>query len=34
MSLLTRLLAIPVVAAAVIAGVWVTGGVISNDFRV
>jgi hypothetical protein len=34
MSLLARLLAIPVVAAVVIAGVWVTGGVISNDFRV
>ena len=34
MSLLTRVLAIPVVAAVVIAGVWVTGGVISNDFRV
>lgn len=34
MSLLARLLAIPVVAAVVIAGVWVTGGVISNNFRV
>jgi len=34
MSLLARLLAIPVVAAVVIAGVWATGGVISNDFRV
>jgi len=34
MSLLARLLAIPVVVAVVIAGVWVTGGVISNDFRV
>jgi hypothetical protein len=34
MSLLARLLAVPVVAAAVVAGVWVTGGVISNDFRV
>ena len=34
MSLLARFLAIPVVAALVIAGVWVTGGVISNDFRV
>jgi hypothetical protein len=34
MSLLARLLAIPVVAALVVAGVWVTGGVISNDFRV
>jgi hypothetical protein len=32
-SLLVRLLAIPAVAAIVIAGVWVTGGVISNDFR-
>jgi Electron transfer DM13 len=34
MSLLARLLAISVVAAVVLAGVWVTGGVISNDFRV
>jgi hypothetical protein len=34
MSLLARLLAIPIVAALAIAGVWVTGGVISNDFRV
>jgi hypothetical protein len=34
MSLLARLLAIPVVAAAVITGVWVTGGVISNNFRI
>ena len=34
MSLVVRLVAIPVVAALVIAGVWVTGGVISNDFRV
>jgi len=34
MSLVARLLAVPVVAALVLAGVWVTGGVISNDFRV
>jgi Electron transfer DM13 len=27
------LLAIPVVAAALLAGVWVAGGVLSNDFR-
>jgi Electron transfer DM13 len=33
MSLVLRLLAIPVVAAVVVAGVWVAGGVISNDFR-
>jgi hypothetical protein len=33
MSLLVRLLAIPSVAAVVAAGVWVTGGVISDDFR-
>jgi hypothetical protein len=33
MSLVLRFLAIPVVAAVVIAGVWVAGGVVSNDFR-
>jgi Electron transfer DM13 len=30
---LASLLAAPAVAAAVLAGVWVTGGVISDDFR-
>jgi hypothetical protein len=30
---LASLLAVPVVAAAVLAGVWVTGGVVSDDFR-
>jgi hypothetical protein len=33
-SLAAQLLAVPVVAAAVLAGVWIAGGVISNDFRV
>jgi Electron transfer DM13 len=33
MSLLVRLLAIPFVAAIVVAGVWLTGGVLTNDFR-
>jgi hypothetical protein len=28
-----RLLVVPVVAVTVLAGVWVSGGVISNDFR-
>jgi hypothetical protein len=32
-GLVTPLLSIPCVAAVVVAGVWVTGGVISNDFR-
>jgi hypothetical protein len=32
-SVALRLLAIPVVAVALTAGVWVAGGVISNDFR-
>lgn len=32
-GLIAPLLSIPCVAAAVVAGVWVTGGVISNDFR-
>jgi hypothetical protein len=31
--LIAPLLSIPCVAAVVLAGVWVTGGVISNDFR-
>jgi hypothetical protein len=31
--LIAPLLAIPCVAAVVVAGVWVTGGVISDDFR-
>jgi hypothetical protein len=31
--LVAQLLAIPVVAAVVLLGVWVAGGVISNDFR-
>jgi hypothetical protein len=29
----TRLLAVPVVAATLVAGVWAAGGVITNDFR-
>src|SRR5688572_21629211 len=29
-----RLLAVPATAAVVLAGLWVTGGLISNDFRV
>jgi hypothetical protein len=31
--LIAPLLSIPCVAAAIVAGAWVTGGVISNDFR-
>jgi Electron transfer DM13 len=31
--LIAPLLSIPVVAVVLVAGVWVTGGVISNDFR-
>ena len=33
-GLVVRLLAIPVVAVVVLVGVWVAGGVISNDFLV
>jgi hypothetical protein len=32
--LAVRLLAVPVVAAALVLGVWVTGGRITNDFKV
>jgi Electron transfer DM13 len=34
MKLVIRLLAIPVVVAVVLAGIWFTGGVITNDFGV
>src|SRR5687768_18494082 len=30
----TRVLAVPLVAAVVVAGIWVTGGLITDDFRV
>jgi hypothetical protein len=33
MSLAARLVSIPVVAVIVLLGVWVAGGVVSNDFR-
>ncbi|HSD78951.1 MAG TPA: DM13 domain-containing protein, partial [Solirubrobacteraceae bacterium] len=30
---MTRLLAVPAVAAVLVAGVWVAGGVVTNDYR-
>ncbi|HSD81109.1 MAG TPA: hypothetical protein VLB47_10620, partial [Solirubrobacteraceae bacterium] len=30
---MTRLLAVPVVAVVLVAGVWVAGGVVTNDYR-
>jgi hypothetical protein len=32
MPLVLRLLAVPLVAAVVLVGIWVTGGVVTNDF--
>ena len=32
-SVALRLLAVPVVAAALATGVWIAGGLLTNDFR-
>jgi O-antigen ligase len=33
MRILLRLALVPLVAALVLAGIWVAGGVLTNDFR-